>query len=43
LIGRLLDGPGAALRAGAPVHLAFEDLEPGLSIPAFALAATEEH
>jgi uncharacterized OB-fold protein len=42
LIGRLLDGPSAALRAGVPVHLAFEDLAPGLSIPAFELAATEE-
>jgi hypothetical protein len=42
LIGRLLDGPGAALRAGEFVCLAFEDLGPGVSIPAFALVATEE-
>jgi uncharacterized OB-fold protein len=41
LIGRLLDGPGAALRAGEPVRLAFEDLGSGVSIPAFALVATE--
>ena len=38
LIGRLLDGPAAALRVGVPVSLAFEDLGPGLSVPAFELA-----
>jgi hypothetical protein len=38
LIGRLMDGPEAGLRAGAPVRLAFEDLETGLRVPAFVLA-----
>jgi hypothetical protein len=38
LIGRLLDGPRATLRAGAPVRLAFEDVRPGLAVPAFVLA-----
>lgn len=42
LIGRLLDGPAAALRAGVSVTLAFEDLGPGLSVPAFELAASRE-
>lgn len=37
LIGRLLDGPGAPLRLGAPVRLAFEDLAPGVAVPAFEL------
>jgi uncharacterized OB-fold protein len=38
LIGRLVDGPDApGLRLGAQVRLAFEDVEPGVSIPAFAL------
>jgi hypothetical protein len=40
LIGRLLDGPAAPLRAGAPVSIDFEDLGPGLSVPAFRLAAS---
>jgi uncharacterized OB-fold protein len=38
LIGRLLDGPAAPLRQGARVGPAFEDLGPGVSIPAFRLA-----
>jgi uncharacterized protein len=38
LIGRLVDGPDAALRVGAPVDLAFEDIEAGVAIPAWALA-----
>lgn len=38
LIGRLLDGTEADLRAGAPVALAFEDLRPSVSVPAFVLA-----
>ena len=37
LIGRLLDGPEAPLRLGAAVQVAFEDLAPGLAVPAFAL------
>lgn len=38
LIGRLMDGPQAALQSGAPVRLAWEDLGLGVSVPAFALA-----
>jgi hypothetical protein len=37
LIGRLVDGPDTPLRLGAPVRLAFEDIAPGVAIPAFAL------
>jgi hypothetical protein len=39
LIGRLLDGPEAPLSLGAPVRLAFEDVAPGVAVPAFALEA----
>jgi hypothetical protein len=42
LIGRLLDGADADLRAGASVRLAFEDLGEGLSVPAFVLAEPGE-
>lgn len=38
VIGRLVDGPDAPLRLGAPVRVAFEDVAPGLAIPAFELA-----
>jgi uncharacterized protein len=38
LIGRLLDGVDAPLQLGDRVAVAFEDLTPGISIPAFALA-----
>ncbi len=38
LIGRLVDGPGAPLRQGTSVLLVFEDLTPGVSVPAFALS-----
>lgn len=38
MIGRLLDGPDAAVRAGAMVRVAFEDLADGFSVPAFTLA-----
>ncbi len=38
LIGRLLDGPDAPLRLGAPVRVAFEDVAPGVAVPAFALS-----
>jgi uncharacterized OB-fold protein len=37
-IGRLLDGPDAPLAIGARVVVAFEDLAPGVSVPAFELA-----
>jgi uncharacterized protein len=40
LIGRLLDGPAAALELGLPVRLAFEDIAAGVAIPAFELEAT---
>jgi hypothetical protein len=40
LIGRLVDGPETPLSLGAPVHLAFEDVAPGVAVPAFALGAT---
>jgi hypothetical protein len=39
LIGRLIDGPDASLRLGAPVRLTFEDIAPDVSVPAFALEA----
>jgi hypothetical protein len=39
LIGRLVDGPEAPLRLGAPVRLTFEDIAPDVSVPAFALEA----
>lgn len=37
LIGRLVDGPDAPLRLGAPVRLVFEDVAPDVAVPAFAL------
>jgi uncharacterized OB-fold protein len=37
MVARLIDGGDAGLRAGARVAVAFEDLAPGSSIPAFAL------
>ena len=40
MIGRLLDGPDATLRIGAMVNGAFEDIAPGVAVPAFALEAT---
>jgi uncharacterized protein len=36
-IGRLLDGPAAPLEIGARVTVGFEDLAPGVSVPAFEL------
>jgi hypothetical protein len=39
LIGRLVDGPEASFRVGDAVRLAFEDLTPGVAVPAFALEA----
>jgi uncharacterized OB-fold protein len=38
LIGRLLDGPDAALRVGMAVRAEFEELGPGVAVPAFVLA-----
>jgi uncharacterized OB-fold protein len=38
LIGRLLDGIDAPLHLHAAVEVAFEDLTPGVAIPAFRLA-----
>jgi uncharacterized protein len=38
-IGRLLDGPDAPLEIGVPVVVAFEDLAPGVSVPAFELVS----
>lgn len=37
MIGRLLDGPETPLRVGDRVCVAFEDLAPGISVPAFTL------
>ena len=39
MVGRLLDGPQAPLRLGAPVTVAFEDLTAEISVPAFRLEA----
>lgn len=38
MIGRLLDGSADSLAQGVPVRVAFEDVEPGIAIPAFELA-----
>ena len=37
LIGRLLDGPDAPLQLAATVVVAWEDLAPGVAVPAFVL------
>ncbi|WP_405864360.1 Zn-ribbon domain-containing OB-fold protein [Streptomyces sp. NBC_00005] len=37
MIGRLLDGPDAAWRAGDRVRVAFEDVGAGVCVPAFVL------
>lgn len=39
-IGRLLDGPDAPIQLGVAVRLAFEDVAPGVALPAFALATS---
>jgi uncharacterized OB-fold protein len=39
MIGQLLDGPEAPLRIGDAVAVAFEDLAPGVAVPAFRKAA----
>lgn len=41
LIGRLLDGPRAQLRIGSAVQVDFEDLRPGISVPAFSLVGEQ--
>jgi uncharacterized OB-fold protein len=40
LIGRLVDGPDAPIRLGAPVEVTFEQLDDGVAVPAFELAPT---
>ena len=37
LIGRLLDGPDVPLQIGNAVRVTFEDIAPGVAVPAFAL------
>jgi uncharacterized OB-fold protein len=37
MTGRLLDGVDAPLGLGAPVQVAFEDIAPGVAVPAFVL------
>lgn len=37
LIGRLVDGPETGLQVGNAVRAAFEDIAPGVAVPAFAL------
>lgn len=39
LIGRLLDGAGATLGAGSAVTVEFEDLAPGVAVPAFRITS----
>jgi hypothetical protein len=38
MIGRLLDGPSSVVTVGARVRVAFEDVAPGVSVPAFRLS-----
>ena len=37
MIGRLLDGAGPSLALGSAVAVAFEDIAPGVAVPAFRL------
>jgi uncharacterized protein len=39
LIGRLVDGPETPLAIGDAVSVVFDDLAPGVAVPAFALAS----
>jgi uncharacterized OB-fold protein len=39
MIGRLVDGPDAAIAIGDAVTVTFDDLAPGVAVPAFTLAA----
>ena len=38
MIGRLVDGPDAAINLGSAVSIAFEDIAPRVSVPAFTLS-----
>lgn len=38
LIGRLIDGPDTVLKIGDSVTVAFDDLAPGVAVPAFTRA-----
>jgi uncharacterized OB-fold protein len=38
MIGRLVDGPGAHLHVGDRVAVTFEEIAPGVLVPAFALS-----
>jgi uncharacterized OB-fold protein len=40
MIARLLDGPDVALHAGDRVRSVFEDIAPGVAIPAFVLVSS---
>ena len=40
LIGRLMDGAGSDFGLGSDVRVVFEDVAPGVSVPAFALEAS---
>lgn len=39
-IGRLINGPTAPIQIGADVKVVFEDIAPGVSVPAFTLEAS---
>lgn len=41
LIGRLIDGSAAALHVGQRARVTFEDLGPGVAVPAFTLETTD--
>ncbi len=38
MIGRLMDGPDAAINLGSAVSIVFEDIAPRMSVPAFTLS-----
>lgn len=40
LIGRLVEGPEATIQRGSRVNVVFDDIAPGVSIPAFGLEAS---
>jgi uncharacterized OB-fold protein len=42
MIGRLLDGPDAPVQLGSAVTVAFEDVAPGVAVPAFRLDPTSK-